>query len=305
MKKIAIAGIGGIGGFIGAPLAKNYHNSEQVQVIFICRNETKDTIIEKGLTLESAQGKETVQPHLTSDDPETIGHPDVLILACKSYSLESMIKAYKSCIGEDTVIITLQNVVNGKEIIRKHTDQGQVIEGCIYVASNVKKPGHIQHVGGPGKIFIGGAPAGEYQWLTELLTEGGLDVTFEENIQSVLWKKYLFVAPVAAITTAYDITFGQLLEDDHLMNVLEKMMLEVQSLAAQKGVKLTGEDILNSKSMLTKFPYAAKSSLQLDFEGGHATEKKFLVDYIIEQSNRYGLKMPFYSEVNKKILSLA
>lgn len=305
MKKIAIAGIGGIGGFVGVSLAKNYVDAEQVQIIFICRNETKDTILKKGLTLESAKGTETVQPHLTSDHPKAIGRLDVLILACKSYSLASMIKAYKDCIDNDTVIITLQNVVNGKEIIQRHTDQGQIIEGCIYVASNVKKPGHIQHVGGPGKIFIGGAPASEYQWLTGLLTEGGLNVTFEENIQTVLWKKYLFVAPVAAVTTAYNITFGQLLEDDHLMNVLEKMMLEVQSLAAQKGIELAGEDILSSKSMLTKFPYAAKSSLQLDFEGGNATEKEFLVDYIIEQSNQHELQAPFYQEVNEKILSLA
>lgn len=303
MKRIAIAGIGGIGGFVGAPLAKAYADNEQVQIILICRGKTKEVITQNGLTLESAQGVETTHADLVSDNPAEIGVLDVLILACKSYSLESLIKAYKDCIAEHTVIITLQNVVNGKDIIRKHLNEGHIIEGCIYVASNVKSPGHIQHVGGPGKIFIGGKQQAEYQWLMDLLTLGCLDVTFEEDIKRILWKKYLFVAPVAAITTAYDITFGQLLEDDLLMNVLEKMMTEIQALAKENDVHLSGEDIMTSKDMLSKFPYEAKSSLQLDFENNKPTEKEFLVDHVIAQSELYGLDANYYREVNKRILS--
>ncbi|MBL6445082.1 2-dehydropantoate 2-reductase [Fulvivirga sp. 29W222] len=305
MKKIAIAGMGGIGGFVGTPLAKSFGIDEQVQVIFICRGTTKAAIVQNGLTLESPKGTETARPYLVTDSPEEAGILDVIILACKSYSVKALIKTYKKCIGEHTVIITLQNLVNSKELIRQYLDKGQIIEGCIYVASNVKHPGYIQHVGGPGKIFIGGEPADKYQWLTDLLVEGGLDVTYEENIKKVLWKKYLFVAPVAAITTAYNITFGQLLESKHLMDMLESMMIEIQSLADKKGVLLSEGDISTSKDMLSKFPYGAKSSLQLDFESGNITEKDFLVDHVIELGQQLGINIPVYQEVNEKILSLA
>ncbi|UII32040.1 2-dehydropantoate 2-reductase [Fulvivirga ulvae] len=305
MKKIAIAGIGGIGGFIGVSLAKNYHKSKQEEIIFICRNETKEAIVQNGLTLESAAGTLTVLPHRVADAPEEIGILDVLILACKSYSLESIIKAYESCIGDDTVVITLQNVVNGKELIRQYLNKGRIIEGCIYVASNVKNPGYIQHVGGPGKIFIGGESHNDYRWLMDLLVKGGLDITFEENIKGVLWKKYLFVAPVAAITTAYNISFGELSANRHLMDVLKNMMVEIQLLAEKEGILLSDDDVSTSYHMLSKFPYSAKSSLQLDVESGKASEKKFLVDYVMEQSARHALVTPFYNEVNERILSLA
>lgn len=296
--KIGILGIGGIGGFVGAPLAKKYKDSA-TKIIFICRGETKNTIQNEGLQFESKDGRETVFPDLVSDSPEEIGILNVLILTSKSYSLSHILSSYKDCISAETIIITLQNVVNAKEIIRENLPEaGQIMEGCIYVASNVKKPGHVQHIGGPGKIFIGGK---ENKSLIDLLVAGGLDITFVPNINEILWKKYLFVAPVAGITSAYKVTFGQLLEDQNLMHILENMMIEIQSLAKKNNITLTKEDIETSKNLLTKFPFESKSSLQLDFENHNQTEKQFLIDYVIKNAHKYGIETPFYNDINEKI----
>lgn len=299
--KIGILGIGGIGGFVGAPLAKKYKDST-TKIIFICRGETKDAIQKEGLLFESKGEKETIFPDLVSDNPTAIGILNVLILTSKSYSIKEVLSAYKYCINADTTIITLQNVVNAEEIIRETLPQaGQIMEGCIYVASNVKKPGHVQHIGGPGKIFVGGK---ENQPLIDLLAAGGLDITYLENINETLWKKYLFVAPVAAITSAYKVSFGQLLEDQNLMYILENMMIEIQSLAFKNNISLTNQDIETAKDLLTKFPFESKSSLQLDFENNNKTEKQFLVDYVIENAKKHGIETPFYNDVNDKIKTL-
>lgn len=298
--KIGILGIGGIGGFVGAPLAKKYKDST-TQIIFICRGATKNAIQKNGLIFESKGTKETIFPDLVSDNPTEIGILDVLIVTSKSYSLSEILTTYKDCIGTNTIIITLQNVVNAREIIRETLPElGQIMEGCIYVASNVKNPGHIQHIGGPGKIFVGGEK--ENKWLIDLLTTGGLDITYVADINQILWKKYLFVAPVAAITSAYKVTFGQLLEEKNLMHILENMMIEIQSLARKNNINLTIEDIETSKDLLTKFPFESKSSLQLDFENNNQTEKAFLVDYVIENCTKNGIPTPFYESVNERII---
>lgn len=296
--KIGILGIGGIGGFIGAPLAKKYKDSN-IKIIFICRGETKNTIQNEGLLFESKGETTIIFPDLVSDNPAEIGILDVLILTSKSYSINEVLSAYKGCINAETIIITLQNVVNAKEIIGETLPgAGQIMEGCIYVASNVKKPGHVQHVGGPGKIFVGGK---ENKPLIDLLVAAGLDITHLENINETLWKKYLFVAPVAAITSAHKVSFGQLLEDQNLMFILENMMIEIQSLGLKNNISLTNEDIQTAKGLLTKFPFESKSSLQLDFENNNKTEKQFLVNYVIENAKKYGIQTPFYNDVNEKI----
>lgn len=296
--KIGILGIGGIGGFVGAPLAKKYKDST-TKIFFICRGETKNNIQNEGLLFESKGEAETIFPDLVSDNSAEIGILDVLILTSKSYSIKEVLSTYKDCINADTIIITLQNVVNAQEIIRETLPEpDQIMEGCIYVASNVKKPGHVQHVGGPGKIFVGGK---ENKALIDLLVSGGLDITYLENISQTLWKKYLFVAPVAALTSAYKVSFGQLLEDHNLMHILEKMMIEIQSLALKNNIVLTNEDIENAKGLLSKFPFESKSSLQLDFENNNKTEKQFLVDYVIENAKKHGIETSSYNTVNEKI----
>ena len=303
--RVGILGIGGVGGFIGAPLVQHFTNSDDVELIFICRGETQKAIKNNGLRYRSQQDEIIVKPDLCSSSASEIGILDVLIITTKSYSLKAVLSEYSDVIGDNTVLITLQNMVNSKEVIREVIpEKGTILEGCIYVAAKVVEPGTIQHVGGPGKIFIGGESEHKYTWLVDLLTTGGLDITYEVNIKEILWKKFLFVAPVAGITSAFKITFGQILENEDFMNLLENMMLEIRALAAESNIDLSAEDIQNSKELLTKFPYESKSSLQLDFENNNQTEKHFLVDYVIENSSKKGFSTPSYNRVNEKIEAL-
>lgn len=51
--KITIAGIGGIGGYIGGKLAHYYSNNENVEIVFIARGEMAEAINKNGLKLLS------------------------------------------------------------------------------------------------------------------------------------------------------------------------------------------------------------------------------------------------------------
>lgn len=300
--RIGIIGIGGVGGFIGAPLASYYTNDKAVEIVFICRGKILENIKSKGLTFKTGNQEISVRPDITSDNIQEIGVLDVLFITTKSYALRSVVEVYEPVIKKDTVIIPLQNMVNAKEVIRTAIpNKGKILEGCIYVASNIKAPGYVEHKGGPGKVFIGGDTADDYKWLVDLLSKGGVDITFCENIKEALWSKYLFVSPVAAVTTAYHKTFGDLLNDKNLLALLKAMMLEVKALSVALGIHLTDDLIEKSIDLLHKFPYEAKSSLQLDFEQHRKNEKEYLVDYVIEKSKEKGIQAIHYQEVSKKI----
>ncbi|MEK6154720.1 2-dehydropantoate 2-reductase [Flavobacteriaceae bacterium 3-367] len=303
--RIGILGIGGIGGFVGAPLAKHYYpeNENDIEIIFICRGDTKEEIVKNGLTIKSRDKIENVRPHLVSDNPIEIGILDVLLVTTKSFSLIDAINSYRSCLDTHSTIITLQNMVNAKEVIIENfgNNEFNILDGCIYVASNIKKPGYVEHLGGPGKIFIGGNLLKTHEVLIKVFKDAEIDISFVKDMETVLWKKYLFVAPVAAITTAYNVTFGELLIDVELMLSLENMMYELRKLASIKGIDLSEMDIQTSIGLLSKFPYEAKSSLQLDYEKDNLNEKYYLVDYIIEECVKENVDYPFYKLTNIKI----
>lgn len=301
---IGILGMGGIGSFIGAKLTKNYENDDETKVIFICRNKTKETINNNGLSLITDDEIIKSKPYLASDNTDKIGLLDILIVATKSFSLDTALNKYQNCLKKETIIIPLQNGVNAKNIIEKNInhDNSKILEGCIYVASNIEKPGVVKHVGGPGKIFFGNNDDLDFEWVEKILINGGLNAIYTKNIKEILWKKYLFVSPLALMTTALDITFGELAEDSKYMAKLEKMMREVQKLADKFNVTLTEKDIEDSLAMLSNFPYKSKSSLQLDFESqNNKTEKDNLVDYVIKNGKKFGIKVDNYEEMNRKI----
>lgn len=306
--KIGILGMGGVGSFVGAKLTKNYENDEETQIIFICRNKTKEAIANNGFTLIAADKTIRARPYLVSDKPDEIGLLDILIIATKSYALGPAISEYQDCLKEDTIIIPLQNGVNAKNIIENHIDHdsSKILEGCIYIVSNIEEPGVVKHMGGPGKIFFGNNDSQDFGWVGEILVKGGLDITYTKDIREILWKKYLFVSPLSTMSTALNITLGELAEDSKYMAKLEKMMVEVQELANKHNVILTAEDIEASLAMLSKFPYKSKTSLQLDFENRNPhTEKNILVDFVIKNGEKFGVDTEHYREMNNIINSTA
>ena len=300
--RIGILGIGGIGGFVGGLLAKHYHNSPKAEVIFICRGKTLEAIRQNGLQLKGKSGNYTAFPALASDNPVETGLLDVLIIATKAYSLAAVLRDYGTVIGENTIILPLQNSVIAGEEIRKHSPgKGKVLEGCIYVASNVVAPGVIQHLGGPGKIFFGADETEPYLWLEKLLQDAGVQANLVPGIQEVLWTKFIFVAPVAAVTTARNLTFGELNADNRAKNQLRKLMEEINLLAKAKGVFLKGSIIEDSINLIEQFPSGTKSSLQLDIEKGAPAELGALVEYVLSESEKFGLNPAQYQEVYRQI----
>lgn len=100
-----------------------------------------------------------------------------------------------------------------------------------------------------------------YRWLEKLLQDAHIQAELVPNFQEVLWTKFLFVAPIAAVTTAYGLTFGQLIANKEVENKLKLLMEEVKQLALVKGVALKGRVIEESLNLMKQFPYNTKTSL--------------------------------------------
>ncbi len=302
--RIGILGLGGIGGFIGAKLVENYKDNSEIEIVFICRGATKTAILDNGLSLNSGRETISIKPNLVSENATEIGILDILIITTKAYSLTNVIEQYQDCISNKTVVIPLLNGVNAKDIIIENSaiQPSNILEGCIYIASNISKPGIVNHVGGPGKIVFGNSDETDFNWTKEVLEKGGLNIQYTKKIKEVLWKKFLFVSPIATMTTALNLTFGELLESEKLIATLENMMIEIQQLANKFEVTITKQDIQESLAMLSNFPSNAKSSLQLDFENkSDKNEKSIFVDYVIENATKFSIDADNYKTMNKKI----
>src|SRR6185436_10354737 len=102
--KICIVGAGSIGGYLAVRLARGRN-----QITVIARGAHLAAIRQRGLRLISAEGEETVRPHLATDKLEEAGRQDVVILTMKAHQVEPILPLPPSLLHPLTTIIPMQN----------------------------------------------------------------------------------------------------------------------------------------------------------------------------------------------------
>lgn len=126
--RIAIAGIGGIGGYYGGKLARRFAADAAYEVIFIARGPHKAAIAQQGLKLELDSETLAANPSTVAESGEALGKLDLILFCVKSYSLEEVAEQLAASIGPDTVLLPLLNGIEGIEYLqRRFPDRKSVV----------------------------------------------------------------------------------------------------------------------------------------------------------------------------------
>jgi 2-dehydropantoate 2-reductase len=152
--RIAIVGIGGVGGYFGGKLARSYASSGTHEIIFIARGEHLQSMQQHGLQLFTREGDYVVWPNIATDNPGIAGMFDLVFFCVKSYSLENSAIAVKSNIHKNTIVIPLLNGVESAARLRQMLPDADVIDGCVYIISHIEKPGVVRQEDGACKLFF-------------------------------------------------------------------------------------------------------------------------------------------------------
>ncbi|MFC4221249.1 ketopantoate reductase family protein [Flagellimonas marina] len=303
--RIGILGLGGTGGFFGGKLAKHYYENEKVDVIFIARNETKEKIQETGLMVESVDGNFNTKPFLVSEDSVEIGDLDILLVCVKSYSMAQAVGSYGQNVKKGGAVITIQNILDQAERIKGLLPKNTVhLQGCAYIISNIAAPGHIKHKGGPATLFFGdNSNISRYGWILDLFIDAGIKATLSNSISEVIWKKFLFISPLAVATSYFSCDIGTLRTDESKLSFLRGLMNELLALARIKNINLVHKDMAEHLMILERFPPEGKTSTQLDIESKRKSELDALLGHVLAESKRNNLESPHYQRAYEKLIS--
>lgn len=126
-KKIAVIGIGGVGGYIAGLLAKAYPH-----VTMVARGARAESIRKKGLVLHSDYKGEIVAKPERVVPIQDMGQQDYIFICVKNYSLAEVCESIRDMVTDDTVIIPVMNGVDPGENIRRLVGKGTVVDSLIY-----------------------------------------------------------------------------------------------------------------------------------------------------------------------------
>lgn len=296
--KIAVLGIGAVGGYFGGLLAERYLNSEDIEIIFVARERSIKIIKEKGLKIITPQQEKIVFPSLVTNNPKEIGQIDYLICSVKSYDLEESIIALKDCIHSQTVILPLLNGVDAKDILHSIVPHATIWDGCVYIISRLIEPGVIQEGGKIHSLYFGSEKSDErLKQFNNILLNAGIDVRLSENITLTVWEKFIFISAVASLTSYLNMPIGSVLENENHKKLAFKLLTEIKAVAEAKKIVLPKDIIEKTITMMEHMPYETTSSMHSDFMKGGKTEYRSLTEYIVKWGKKLNVATPEYEKI--------
>ncbi|HEY6192328.1 MAG TPA: 2-dehydropantoate 2-reductase [Bacteroidota bacterium] len=297
--KVAILGLGGVGGYLGGKLAARYAGSDAAEIMFIARGDHERAIRSGGLKLITPEGEQISHPSRITSRPEELGVVDLVICCVKSYDLESSLELLRPCITDHTVILPFLNGVDARERISRVFPDARVWEGCIYIISRLIAPGVVRQSGTLRRLYIGSeneAP-GKLQEIETLLTSAGINAKVSGNITQTIWEKFLFISPFGTLTSYLDLPIGDILEDKEQKEVLLNLIKELKAVADAKGIPLPEDIVQSTLAKSTSLPYESSSSMRDDFQKGNRTEVESLTGYVAAEGRELHVPTPTYDRM--------
>ncbi len=182
--KIAVVGAGGVGASFGAMLAEAGH-----EVALLARGKHLEAIRANGLTVERAGAQATLDL-AASDKASDLGIADVVLFAVKLWSTEEAGEAARPLVGPDTMVLVLQNGVDGIARLSPILGPDRVVGGVAQISAVIARPGHVVHRS-PFARVVAGEPAGgisaRVRTFIEACNAAGLEARASEAIQVDLW----------------------------------------------------------------------------------------------------------------------
>jgi 2-dehydropantoate 2-reductase len=295
--KIAVLGIGGVGGIVGGALAKDH-----IDTYFYVRGENLDAIRRDGLKVESFEyGDFTAHPKLASDKAAELGIMDAIFVSCKGYALKAACEAIAPMVRADTVVIPLLNGVIVSDIMEPLLPPCILADGTIRVFSRLEKPGHIVHNTGSCSIVFGRKDGGRppvFEEIAAVLNKAGIKTTISDNILVDSWSKYVIMCGNSVMLCCYDGPAGKVHADPQHEKVLRTVTGELIAVAAAKGITLPEDTEEKVVAVFSNLPPDAMSSLYRDLSSGkpaNETELDHIIGRMVEMGRDTGVETPYHT----------
>jgi 2-dehydropantoate 2-reductase len=274
----AILGAGGVGGLIGACVARS-----GAAVTMVVRPESLSQYPEQ-LHLESAFGNFSVPVARAATVPAV----DVLWIAVKATQLDAALSALTNpeSLG---AIVPLLNGIDHLAVLRAKYGAGRVIGATIAVETERIAPGHIVHRSPFARLNVSSAGQGLLGTTLDEFQKMGFECRFIEDEPTLMWSKLVFLAAFALTTTASGKTTGEILADPEWRQMGLSIIREASVVAVAEGARIDADAVIAS---VMKMPGNMRSSMQKDVERGNAPELDAITGPILRGGTRHGIEVP-------------
>jgi 2-dehydropantoate 2-reductase len=285
--RVAILGPGGIGGLLGALLAREGHD-----VTCIAGDRTVAYIAANGLRLRSVTfGDFKAEVRTATSLAEPV---DVCFVTPKTTVLDAALERVPPGALGDGLIVPFCNGIDHIAHLRQRYPADQVIAATIRIESTRTAPGEIDHTSpfavvelAPGETHRERAGA-----VAAALGATGLQVTLRDDETAMMWDKLAVLGPLALASTVTGAPVGEMRE--RLGDEFPELLREFVAVANAEGATLDADQILRMYGVV---PPMMKPSMLRDAEAGNPTEIDAIGGAVLRSGERHGVPTPVTARI--------
>lgn len=263
-----------MGGYFGARLAKG-----GCDVRFIARGRHLAAMRENGLTVESGLGEIKLPQVRASNDPETIGPVDLVIIGVKLWDMEVAAKQIGPLVQAGAAVVSFQNGVQKDNVLRRVVGDSPLLGGVSYIAASIARPGVISHLGSMQRLVFGefdGSRSPRVEAFLDPCLRAGIDAELGSDIRRAIWEKFVFLVGLSGATSTARLSIGALRENPRSRAFLLDLMREVVAVGRAHGANLAADFAESRLAFCDALPASMTSAMHNDLERGNPLEVAWL-----------------------------
>ena len=288
--KIAVVGVGGVGGYFGGKLAK-----AGVDTVFIARGAMLEALRSKGLRVDSIGGDFVIDRVNATDDPSKVGPVDAVIFATKAWQIPEAAQKARPLIGKETVAVPMENGMEAPEQLSAVFGRPHVLGGLCGIVSFIVAPGHIKHAAIDPFVMFGeldNSRTPRVERLRETFERAGIKADVPDDIQRSMWSKFLFIAPMSAVGALARVPVGAWRAIPETRAVATRMLNEMVALAKARDINLSADAVERTLARYDGMAPDSTSSLQRDIMEGKPSELEAQVGAIVRMARESKVPTP-------------
>ena len=290
--KIAVIGTGAMGSVYAALLADA---GNEVWAIDTWEEHLR-VISQEGLRIEGASGNRTVTSIRTSTKVDDAGPCDLYIIATKASAVGAAAEAIAPHVRPSALVLTIQNGLGSGQRIAKFmpTDNGLLGVADGFGAS-MKGPGHAHH-NAMKLIRLGEMNGGISARLTrveQVWKAAGFNAKAFEDINQLIWEKFLCNVAFSAPCTVFNCTVGELMSNPDWWAIATGCAREAFDCGKAKSIHFGFGDVVQYVSSFGAGMPLARPSMLLDHMAQRVSEIDAINGMVPVLGREHGIPTPY------------
>lgn len=289
--RVCVVGSGSLGSAIGGTLASGGHD-----VTLVTRNADHVTAIRRdGLRLRDGDTEHVVAVRAESGY-EHLDPVDLVIVLVKSFDTTEAVTAALPVVGDDTVVLTLQNGVGCEGMIAEVVGADRVVAGRTFVGGRIVESGVVEY-GTKGRMTtigeLDGTRSDRIERIAAAFELAGLETVISTDMVAMMWEKLLVNVATGAWSALTGLPYGELSVHPDVASMAIATVVEAMEVAHALGVAITTTDPAEPwRRAWSGLPYGFKASMLQSIEKGSQTEVDVMHGAVSRGGRQAGVPTP-------------